>query len=46
MEISLFWTKIFAVSFGMGVVSGVVMSFQFGTNWSELRGAAATSSAR
>lgn len=29
-----FWVKIFAVSFGMGVVSGVVMSFQFGTNWS------------
>ena len=29
-----FWLKIFAVSFGMGVVSGIVMSFQFGTNWS------------
>lgn len=29
-----FWVKLFAVSFGMGVVSGVVMSFQFGTNWS------------
>ncbi len=29
-----FWVKIFAVTFGMGVVSGVVMSFQFGTNWS------------
>jgi cytochrome d ubiquinol oxidase subunit I len=29
-----FWSKIFAVSFGMGVVSGVVMSYQFGTNWS------------
>ena len=28
------WVKIFAVVFGMGVVSGVVMSFQFGTNWS------------
>ncbi len=28
------WIKIFAVTFGMGVVSGVVMSFQFGTNWS------------
>jgi cytochrome bd ubiquinol oxidase subunit I len=27
------WIKIFAVTFGMGVVSGVVMSFQFGTNW-------------
>src|SRR5450759_5298495 len=31
-----FWTKIFAVSFGMGVVSGIVLSYQFGTNWSEL----------
>jgi cytochrome bd ubiquinol oxidase subunit I len=29
-----FWVKIFAVSFGMGVVSGVVLSFQLGTNWS------------
>jgi cytochrome bd ubiquinol oxidase subunit I len=29
-----FWLKVFAVSFGMGVVSGIVMSFQFGTNWS------------
>jgi cytochrome bd ubiquinol oxidase subunit I len=29
-----FWVKIFAVSFGLGVVSGIVMSFQFGTNWS------------
>lgn len=30
----LLWVKIFALSFGMGVVSGVVMSYQFGTNWS------------
>ena len=29
-----FWKTIFAVSFGMGVVSGIVMSYQFGTNWS------------
>lgn len=29
-----FWVKVFAVSFGLGVVSGIVMSFQFGTNWS------------
>ncbi len=28
-----FWVKIFAVSFGLGVVSGVVMAYQFGTNW-------------
>jgi cytochrome d ubiquinol oxidase subunit I len=27
------WTKVFALSFAMGVVSGIVMSFQFGTNW-------------
>jgi cytochrome d ubiquinol oxidase subunit I len=33
-RLSAFWTKIFAVSFGMGVVSGIVMPFQFGTNWS------------
>jgi cytochrome d ubiquinol oxidase subunit I len=30
----LFWLKVFAISFGMGVVSGVVMSYEFGTNWS------------
>lgn len=29
-----YWLKIFAVVFGMGVVSGIVMSYQFGTNWS------------
>jgi len=29
-----FWVKVFAVNFGMGVVSGVVMAYQFGTNWS------------
>jgi cytochrome d ubiquinol oxidase subunit I len=28
------WTKVFAISFGMGVVSGIVLSYQFGTNWS------------
>ena len=28
-----YWSKIFALSFGMGVVSGIVMSYQFGTNW-------------
>ncbi|MGN6515631.1 MAG: cytochrome ubiquinol oxidase subunit I [Rhizomicrobium sp.] len=33
-RISSFWTRLFAVAFGMGVVSGVVMPFQFGTNWS------------
>lgn len=32
-ELYGFWVKIFAVTFGMGVVSGVVMSYQFGTNW-------------
>jgi cytochrome d ubiquinol oxidase subunit I len=34
LRLSVFWTHIFAVSFGMGVVSGLVMPFQFGTNWS------------
>ena len=32
-DICKFWTKVFALTFGMGVVSGVVMEFQFGTNW-------------
>ena len=31
-----FWLKIFGMAFGLGVVSGIVMAFQFGTNWSEL----------
>src|SRR5246127_919676 len=29
-----FWLKIFGIAFGLGVVSGIVMAFQFGTNWS------------
>ncbi len=33
LRASQFWLRIFAVSFGMGVVSGIVMPFQFGTNW-------------
>ena len=36
LDLYFFWLRIFAVSFGMGVVSGIVMSFQFGTNWSVL----------
>src|SRR5688572_16331647 len=35
-ELYVFWMKIFAVSFALGVVSGIVMSFQFGTNWAAL----------
>jgi cytochrome d ubiquinol oxidase subunit I len=31
-----FWLKVFGIAFGLGVVSGIVMAFQFGTNWSEL----------
>jgi cytochrome bd ubiquinol oxidase subunit I len=31
-----FWLPVFAVSFGMAVVTGIVMAFQFGTNWSVL----------
>ena len=34
LELFDFWKTIFAVAFGMGVVSGIVMSYQFGTNWS------------
>src|SRR5215471_10158699 len=37
LRISRFWIRIFAVSFAMGVVSGIVMPFQFGTNWSASR---------
>jgi cytochrome d ubiquinol oxidase subunit I len=33
-DLARFWTKIFAISFAMGVVSGVVLSYEFGTNWS------------
>ncbi|MEJ1159357.1 cytochrome ubiquinol oxidase subunit I [Prosthecomicrobium sp. N25] len=34
LRLARYWTKIFAVSFAMGVVSGIVLSYQFGTNWS------------
>ncbi|MBS0481038.1 MAG: cytochrome ubiquinol oxidase subunit I [Proteobacteria bacterium] len=34
LDLFRYWLKIFAIGFGMGVVSGVVMSYQFGTNWS------------
>ncbi len=40
LHLSQFWLKIFAVSFGMGVVTGIVMPFQFGTNWSRFSDAA------
>src|SRR5690242_14019047 len=33
-QLMRFWTRIFAVSFAMGVVSGIVLSYEFGTNWS------------
>lgn len=33
MQAYQFWVKVFALSFGLGVVSGITMSFQFGTNW-------------
>jgi cytochrome d ubiquinol oxidase subunit I len=33
-RLARFWTRIFAVSFGMGVVSGIVLSYELGTNWS------------
>lgn len=36
MDLYHFWLRIFAINFGMGVVSGIVMSYQFGTNWSRL----------
>jgi cytochrome bd ubiquinol oxidase subunit I len=33
-RLCVYWSKIFAIGFGMGVVSGVVMAYEFGTNWS------------
>jgi cytochrome d ubiquinol oxidase subunit I len=41
LRLSQFWLRIFAVSFGMGVASGIVMPFQFGTNWSRYADATA-----
>jgi cytochrome d ubiquinol oxidase subunit I len=41
-RLSAYWIKIFAISFGMGVVSGIVMPFQFGTNWSRYSDSAST----
>lgn len=41
VRVSQFWIRIFAVSFGLGVVSGIVMPFQFGTNWSRFSDATA-----
>jgi cytochrome bd-type quinol oxidase subunit 1 len=40
LRLSGFWTKLLAVSFGMVVVSGIIMPFQFGTNWSRFSDAA------
>jgi len=40
-RISEFWLRIFAISFAMGVVSGIVLPFQFGTNWSRFSDATA-----
>ena len=33
IDLFKYWLKIFAIAFAMGVVSGIVMSYQFGTNW-------------
>src|SRR5882724_9390771 len=41
LRVSIFWIKIFSISFGMGVVTGIVMPFQFGTNWSRFADATA-----
>jgi cytochrome d ubiquinol oxidase subunit I len=41
LRLARFWTRIFSVSFAMGVVSGVIMPFQLGTNWSRFSDAAA-----
>jgi cytochrome bd-type quinol oxidase subunit 1 len=41
-----YWVKIFAIIFAMGVVSGITMSYQFGTNWSVFSDLPARSSGR
>jgi cytochrome bd ubiquinol oxidase subunit I len=41
LRVSMFWIRIFSIAFGMGVVTGVVMPFQFGTNWSRYSDATA-----
>lgn len=41
LRVSMFWIKVFSISFGMGVVTGIVMPFQFGTNWSRYSDATA-----
>jgi cytochrome bd ubiquinol oxidase subunit I len=41
VRISTFWIKIFSIAFGMGVVTGIVMPFQIGTNWSRYADAVA-----
>ena len=41
LRISSYWIRIFSVAFGVGVVSGVIMPFQFGTNWSRYADATA-----
>ena len=41
LRLSQYWLRIFGVSFGLGVVSGIVMPFQFGTNWSRYSDATA-----
>src|SRR5918994_4265379 len=34
LDLFRYWLKVFAIAFAMGVVSGIVLSYQFGTNWS------------
>src|ERR1700679_274579 len=41
LRVSMFWIKIFSIAFGMGVVTGIVMPFQLGTNWSRFSDATA-----
>jgi cytochrome d ubiquinol oxidase subunit I len=46
IRLSKYWLHIFAVTFALGVVSGIVMPFQFGTNWSRFSDATSDISAR
>ena len=46
LKMTRFWGKLFLINFAVGVVTGITLEFQFGTNWSGIRPTWATSSAR
>ena len=44
-QMARFWTRVFALTFAIGVATGIVMEFEFGTNWRRIRVLSATCSA-